>query len=250
MNIKKLELQNIRSYEQQSIQFPEGTILIHGDNGAGKTSLVMGLFGGLFLSEIRNVGNNSFSLDEFVRRGGNKGTVELVFEVSGVEYEVEWELYTTSTPNDATLRSPEFDSPVSGITDVKKQIQDILGMDEEDFANSVYVKQGEVDRLIEASDRAEMIDGLLGLDKLDENIETMKMARRGAGRVQTRNEDQADGYRDDLQEDFDRDKAEFNAEITEIDSKIANVEADIDEVEQYINELKNAQARLESRIKD
>jgi DNA repair exonuclease SbcCD ATPase subunit len=84
MKIKALTLQNIRSYEDQTVEFPDGTILIRGDNGAGKTSLLMGIFGGLFLSKIRNVGTNDFNLDDLVRRGEDKGTVELVFEIDGI----------------------------------------------------------------------------------------------------------------------------------------------------------------------
>jgi exonuclease SbcC len=137
MRVKRLRLQNIRSYADQTVKFPEGTILVHGENGAGKTSLLMGVFGGLFLSEIRNVGTNSFTLDEFVRRGKDKGVVELTFEVADTEYTVEWELYTTSTPNDATLTSPALSGPASGIRDVRREVTRILGMDEEDFASSV-----------------------------------------------------------------------------------------------------------------
>lgn len=77
MKIKALTLQNIRSYADQTVEFPDGTILIRGDNGAGKTSLLMGIFGGLFLSKIRNVRTNDFSLDDLVRRGEGKGTVKL-----------------------------------------------------------------------------------------------------------------------------------------------------------------------------
>lgn len=116
MRIKRLRLQNIRSYADQTVAFPDGTILVHGPNGAGKTSLLMGIFGGLFLSEIRNVGNNSFTLDEFVRRGETKGVVGLTFEVDNIEYTVEWELYTTGTPNAATLESPELPSSILAAT--------------------------------------------------------------------------------------------------------------------------------------
>ena len=114
MKFEHLRLQNIRSYADQTVDFPEGIILIHGDNGAGKTSLLTGLFGGLFLSEIRSVGSSSFGLDDLVRRGATKGVVELTFEAGGDSYTVEWTLYTTSTPNDATLTSPALAEPVSG----------------------------------------------------------------------------------------------------------------------------------------
>jgi len=168
MKIKTLTLQNIRSYEDQTVDFPDGTILIRGDNGAGKTSLLMGIFGGLFLSKIRNVGTNDFNLDDLVRRGEDKGTVELVFEIDGTEFTVTWQLYTTSTQNSATLDSESFSDPVTGIEDVREEVIGLLGMDEDGFSSSVYVKQGEIDRLIEAGDRTEMIDSLLGPDELDD----------------------------------------------------------------------------------
>jgi len=53
MRVTDLHLQNIRSYDNETVEFPDGTMLVHGENGAGKTTLLMGIFGGLFLSKIR-----------------------------------------------------------------------------------------------------------------------------------------------------------------------------------------------------
>lgn len=39
MKVTNLQLQNIRSYSDESVEFAEGTLLVHGDNGAGKTTL-------------------------------------------------------------------------------------------------------------------------------------------------------------------------------------------------------------------
>lgn len=248
MKIKRLRLQNIRSYADQTVDFPDGTILIHGPNGAGKTSLLMGIFGGLFLSGIRNVGSNSFTLDEFVRRGETKGVVELQFEIGGADYTVEWEIHATSTPNDATLTSPRLSTPVSGISDVREEITNLLGMDEDDFASSVYVKQGEIDRLIEANDRAAMIDGLLGLDEIDDHIETMKMARRGAGQVKRENKNSIEERQKELREEFDRDEGELEDAIADLSRKIKEVESDIEEVENYLDQLRDTRAELQQSI--
>ena len=38
MKVNTLKLRNIRSYEDEEIDFGEGTTLIHGDNGAGKST--------------------------------------------------------------------------------------------------------------------------------------------------------------------------------------------------------------------
>ena len=48
MRLKKIVLNNIRSYENQEIVFPDGSILLSGDIGYGKTSVLLGIAFALF----------------------------------------------------------------------------------------------------------------------------------------------------------------------------------------------------------
>ena len=48
MRLKKIILENIRSYEYQEIEFGEGSILLSGDIGSGKTSILLGIEFALF----------------------------------------------------------------------------------------------------------------------------------------------------------------------------------------------------------
>lgn len=48
MIFKKLTLQNIRSYENLVIEFPKGSVLLSGEIGSGKTSILLGLQFALF----------------------------------------------------------------------------------------------------------------------------------------------------------------------------------------------------------
>ena len=43
MIIKKITLKNIRSYKNQIVEFPEGSTLLSGDIGSGKTSVLLGI---------------------------------------------------------------------------------------------------------------------------------------------------------------------------------------------------------------
>jgi len=238
MKINRLRLENIRSYEEQTIEFPEGTILIHGENGAGKTSLLMGLFGGLFLSDITNVGSNNFNLSDLVRRGAERGCVELDFEVDGEAYSVEWEMpgEDGGGASSATLTSPSLSEPISGITNVQTEVVNLLGMNEDDFSSSSYIKQGEIDRLIEANDRAAMIDSLLGLDQIEGYIERAKMGRRGANRVYESNKTRRRTQEENL-DDHDYDEDGYTEEIQRLNSEISDTETEIEEYEDHLDKL-------------
>ncbi|MEA3248318.1 MAG: AAA family ATPase, partial [Nanoarchaeota archaeon] len=48
MLFKKLHIQNIRSYEDLTIEFPQGSVLLSGTIGSGKTSILLGLQFALF----------------------------------------------------------------------------------------------------------------------------------------------------------------------------------------------------------
>lgn len=248
MKIDSLRLQNIRSYEQEQIEFPEGTILIHGENGAGKTSLLMALFGGLYQTSTTSAGTNSFNLDDFVRRGADKAEIELTFTVDGVGYTSLWEIYTTSTANSAELRSEALSEPVSGITAVQREVSSLLGMDEEDFVNSVYIQQGGIDRLINATDRAAMIDGLLGLDQIDTYADRIKEARKAVGRVKKDNKSNADSRRARREDDFDRGVNEFESAIGSVQEQIDTIETRIDEAEAYLSNLEDELGEVDDEL--
>ena len=48
MKIKRIVLNNIRSYEKEEISFKEGSTLLSGDIGSGKTSVLLGIEFALF----------------------------------------------------------------------------------------------------------------------------------------------------------------------------------------------------------
>jgi len=43
IRLKRLKMKNIRSYKDQEIYFPEGTVLIEGDIGSGKSTILMSI---------------------------------------------------------------------------------------------------------------------------------------------------------------------------------------------------------------
>ena len=76
MNIKSLTLENIRSYRNRTINFPEGSILLSGNIGSGKTSLLLAIDFVLFGLRKGNLSGNGL-----LRKGKDEGFVELNFEI-------------------------------------------------------------------------------------------------------------------------------------------------------------------------
>ncbi|RMD58133.1 SMC family ATPase [Candidatus Woesearchaeota archaeon] len=81
MRIEKLKLRNIRSYTSANIDFPDGIVLLSGDIGAGKSTILLAIefaLFGLLRSEI--------SGSALLRNGEIAGEVELTFKVKGRKY--------------------------------------------------------------------------------------------------------------------------------------------------------------------
>jgi len=77
MLFKRLTLENIRSYENLSIEFPKGSVLLAGDIGAGKTSILLGLQFALFGLQPGQKGSS------ILRHGADEAYTSLDIEVDG-----------------------------------------------------------------------------------------------------------------------------------------------------------------------
>ena len=77
MIFKKLKIKNIRSYKEMEIEFPKGSILLSGDIGAGKTSVLLALQFALFGLQPGQKGGS------VLRQGETDAEVELELEIDG-----------------------------------------------------------------------------------------------------------------------------------------------------------------------
>ena len=77
MILKKLSLENIRSYENLQVEFPTGSTLLSGDIGSGKTSILLAIQFGLFGLQPGQKGTS------LLRNGEDTAKVILEFESEG-----------------------------------------------------------------------------------------------------------------------------------------------------------------------
>ncbi len=74
MILQYLKLQNIRSYVNEKIDFPTGSVLLSGDIGSGKSTILLGIEFALF-----GIKRGTYSGSNLLRNGEQKGSVELKF---------------------------------------------------------------------------------------------------------------------------------------------------------------------------
>ncbi len=72
MLIKSITLNNIRSYTEQTIDFPEGSTLLMGDIGSGKTTILLAMEFALF-----GIIKSDLTGESLLRNGKKEGSVEL-----------------------------------------------------------------------------------------------------------------------------------------------------------------------------
>ena len=76
MILRWLKLQNIRSYLEEEIVFPEGSVLLSGDIGSGKTTILLAIEFALF-----GFNKNDLTGDSLLRHGKHEGNIELCFDI-------------------------------------------------------------------------------------------------------------------------------------------------------------------------
>jgi exonuclease SbcC len=268
MKIRSLELQNFQSYDDELITFPDGSTLLSGNMGTGKSTILRGIFCGLFQSDAKRVMPDIDGLDDLVQFGAEEASVELVWDVNGYTYTTEWVLGCDNDgDHSAHTKSCYVEGPgvdVSGVRDVKEVVQDdLIQMDSQSFVNSVYVQQKEIQRLLSADhdDRKKILDGLLGLDVVDDYRDRMKRARPAATRVRDDAGAKEEEIREQL-EDFDEEdlrdqQQELNRKISETKSekgdaekKIESAVEDLREVNERIDEWQETQDEIEQVERD
>ena len=78
MLLKSLRLENIRSYTSQNIEFNDGSTLLIGDIGSGKTTILLSIEFALF-----GLIKGDISGSSLLRHGKKEGAVELKFDMDG-----------------------------------------------------------------------------------------------------------------------------------------------------------------------
>jgi DNA repair exonuclease SbcCD ATPase subunit len=256
MKLDTLTLRNFQSYDYEVLDFEDGVTLIHGDNGAGKSTILRAIFAGLYQADATTETSADYSLADLVRKTEDEGSVELTFSVGAETYTIEWVITVAEEDEErkgstksCVLTGGQLEEPISGVREVRGMVERIVGMDATSFANSVYVQQKRLSRLIEAnaSERKEILDGLLGLTKIDEYTNRMKFGRRPVKSTR----DDAQSRRKEVQERIDRyDENELNTKQQEHAERISKLEEQREAIVDIVNDDRASLTSLKDDLKE
>ena len=226
MRFDRLRLAHFKCFEDADLDLASGVTVIHGPNGSGKSSLLEACFFALYGASALDR-----TLEEIVTIGAEESVVELWFTHDGEGYHVRRRIRVRderAQTVEAVLEGPG--EPVEGARAVRARVTELLRMDSEAFLNCAYVRQGEVNKLINASpaERQDMLDDLLQLGTLEEYRERASDARVGVGRVR----DDKQGALTQLEEQIEeKEEKDLHARKNALESELAEVREDVEHYE-------------------
>jgi len=239
MLVKKLKMENIRSYKEAEVEFPRGRTLFEGDIGAGKSTILIAIEFALF-------GLGSSKASSLLRVGESKGSVELEFEANGKDYWVRRALARKAgsvQQVEGKLRGPEGeeDYPAS---EMKERILGILSFREPTdpksrsliYQYAIYTAQEEMKQIIGLRPdlRLQILRRAFG-------VEEYKLAMENARDLLT----QMRGKRGQF-ETASRGISSLRKEVEELEGKAGRGEEDLVKLERAEEEGEKAAQKLET----
>lgn len=219
MNLKKIILNNIRSYENQEIVFPEGNTLMSGDIGSGKTSILLGIEFALFGLQPGQRGSS------LLRNGETQGGAKIEFEVDGKEILIERTLKKgKSISQDYCAITVDGFKEEVAVTQLKNKVLELLNYPKEFskkqnilYRFTVFTPQEEMKQIIlqDPETRINTLRHVFGIDKYKrilENVSLFSSRLREERRV-----------KEGLTGNLEQDKLDFVSKENDLESKRHNL---------------------------
>ena len=175
MILKKIALNNIRSYKNQEINFPEGSTLLSGDIGSGKTSILLGIEFALFGLQPGQRGSS------LLKNGEKEGGAKIEFEINDKKITVERTLKKGRTVSqDYCALTINGEKREYSVTELKDKVLELLEYPKEFskkqnllYKFTVYTPQEEMKQIIleDPETRLNTLRHVFGIDKYKKILE-------------------------------------------------------------------------------
>ena len=215
MRIKKIFLNNIRSYEKQEFVFNEGSTLLAGDIGSGKTSILLGIEFALFGLQPGQRGS------AILRNGAVTGGVSIEFEVDDKNVLIERTMKRgKSVSQDYAAITIDGTKEELSVTELKNRVLNLLEYPKEFskkqnllYKFTVYTPQEEMKQIIlqDSESRINTLRHVFGIDKYKRVIENSSI-------VLTKIKEEK-RYKEALVSNLENDKLELSSKEIELETR-------------------------------
>ena len=249
--IKDIQLKNFIAHKDTKIEFCKGITIFLGHNGSGKSSVIDAVTFSLFGKHTRKSNKN------LVRRGANHAMAQVRFALNSKEFQAIRALNGSGLQSFSQLvlvsdGDKIVNKPIVGGErrqfgeSMSVEIARVLGLNYEKLRVAGVVQQGELVRIVEAQpkDFKELLNGLIGIDRLDSAYETMRNVIIGF-RERLRDEI---GYTDEEVPKVERLLEEKEKELKEGSLLLKEFEDERRLLEEKIGQLEKEIERLEPLI--
>ncbi len=258
MIIKSVHLKNIRSYIDEDIEFPEGSTLLSGDIGSGKSTILLSIDFALF-----GLRKGELSGNDLLRHGANTGSVRLHMEVDEKDVLIGRTLKRSKDTIVHDMCYITIDNDHYDLTpiELKAKILNLLGYSQELlrknrplFRFTVYTPQEQMKQiLLHEGDRLEILRNIFGIDRygrIRSNSRLFLTELRSMKRefeAMTKNMDDDKKLLEQIKETGISVSASLNEErnsLSGINEKFAAKKSQIDRMKDEFNELNIARHEL------
>lgn len=237
--IKDLEMKDFISHRDTTLAFGNGITIFVGHNGSGKSSVIDAVTYSLFGEHMRKSNRN------LVRRGSSgQAMVRMRFTLNGREFQV---VRSINAAGSAAFSQLELLKDSGKVVNKKlaggerkqygestsAEVAKVLGLDYKKLRVAAVVQQGELAKIVEAQPKEfkELINGLIGIDRLDVAFSTMLEVIRG--------------FRDRL-----RDETGYtDLEIAKLKENLSESERKLAEAQRLVSEYAEEKGLLEGRLR-
>jgi len=179
MFIKKIKIKNIRSYESLELEIPKGSVLLCGDIGAGKTSILMAIEFALFGLQP------SQKSSALMRNDAQDASVSLWFDLDGKIIEISRSLKKSkSITQDECNITIDGEKKEMSVTELKSLVLTLLQYPDEFskkqnllYKFTVYTPQESMKQIIQedAQSRLTILRYIFGIEKYKRVLENTSL---------------------------------------------------------------------------
>lgn len=166
MRILSLEITNWGPHKKKSFNFDAGIVGIIGANGKGKSNLLQAIDYAL-TGNLNKQKQESYIHNYGLPDGASSASVKLSFEKGGKHGEITRTITATGSRRKLIWDDTEW----TKAADVEKAMETILGADKASLAQAVFVKQGDLARIVKGTpaERQTIFQKLMNLGFLDQH---------------------------------------------------------------------------------